>query len=68
MQTLWPIIVPERQVMALSSTSPIFSMCGSFPYEVLKVVYHARALSGHARVESLTKHWDMSNRALCSMT
>ena len=51
------------EFMSLSSTHPIFSTCGSSPYEVSKAVFQARALSGRARVESLTKHWDMSNRA-----
>ena len=48
--------------MSLSSTHPIFSTCGSSPYEVSKAVVQARYLSGRARVEALTKHWDTANK------
>ena len=61
--------IPEY--MSLSSTHPIYSTCGSSPYEVSKAVIQARFLSGRARVESLTKHWDMTNKdgicQLCQM-
>ena len=58
--------------MSLTSSHPIFSTCGSSPYEVSKAVVQARFLSGRARVESLTKYWDMSNKdggcLLCQLT
>ena len=58
--------------MCLTSSHPIFSTCGSSPYEVSKAVVQARFLSGRARVESLTKYWDMSNKdggcLLCQLT
>ena len=45
---------------------PIFSTCGTSSYEISKAVVQARFLSGRARVESLTKHWDISNKeGLC---
>ena len=48
--------------MSLSKTHPLFSTCGSSPYQVAKAAVQARYLSGRARVEALTKHWDMSNK------
>ena len=48
--------------LSLTSSHPIFLTCGSSPYEVSKAVVQARFLSGRARVESLTKYWDMSNK------
>ena len=57
--------------MSLSTTHPIFTTCGTSPYEVSKAVIQARWLSGRARVESLTRHWDTTNKQgicpLCSM-
>ena len=54
--------------MSLSNTHPLFTTCSSSPYETSKAVTQARFLSGRARVESLTKHWDMSNReGICSL-
>ena len=54
--------------MSLSQTHPIFLTCGSSPYEVSKAVVQATFLSGRARVESLTKHWDMSNKdGICAL-
>ena len=49
--------------MSLSQTHPLFTSCGSSPYEISKAVVQARYLSGRARVESLTKHWDKANKA-----
>ena len=48
--------------MSLSATHPIFSTCGASPYEVSKASVQARYLSGRARVEALTRHWDCSNK------
>ena len=48
--------------MSLSSTHPLFSTCGSSPYEVSKAVVQARYLSGRAKVEALTMHWDLANK------
>ena len=54
--------------MSLSTTNPLFATCGSSPYETSKAVVQARFLSGRARVESLTKHWDMLNKeGTCSL-
>ena len=52
----------DTNFMSLSTIHPLFSTCGSNPYEVSKAVVQARWLSGRARVESLTRHWDMSNK------
>ena len=48
--------------MSLSQTHALFTSCGSSPYEILKAVVQARYLSGRVRVESLTKHWDKTNK------
>ena len=48
--------------MSLSKTHPLFSTCASSPYEVVKASIQAKFLSGRARVEALTRHWDPSNR------
>ena len=57
--------------MSLSTTHPLFTTCGTSPYEVSKAVTQARFLSGRARVESLTRHWDVNNKEgicpLCKM-
>ena len=52
--------------MSLTSTHPIFSTCGNSAYEISKAFVQSRYLSGRARIESLTKHWDTSNKeGLC---
>ena len=48
--------------MSLSTTHPIFTTCGSSPYQVVRATIQARLLSGRARVESLTRHWDNTNK------
>ena len=48
--------------MSLSQIHPLFTSCGSSPYEISKAVVQARYLSGRARVESLTKHWYKANK------
>ena len=54
--------------MSLSISHPLYSSCGSSPYQVSKAVVQARYLSGRARVEALTRHWDNSNKdGFCSL-
>ena len=54
--------------MSLSKTHPIFSTCGSSKYEISKAIIQAQFLSGRARVETLTRHWDPTNReGFCSL-
>ena len=48
--------------MSLSNPHPLFTTCAGSPYEVTKAVLQARYLSGRGRVESLTRHWDSSNK------
>ena len=48
--------------MSLSVTHPIYSTCGSSPYQVAKASVQARYLSGRARVEALTRNWDNTNK------
>ena len=54
--------------MSLSRTHPIFTTCGSNPYENKRAAIQAQFLSGKARVESLTKYWDKSNKdGICQL-
>ena len=54
--------------MSLSNPHPIFTTCGSNPYEISRAVVQAQFLSGKARVESLTKYWDKSNNdGMCQL-
>ena len=54
------------QFMSLSSTHPIFKTCGTSPYQVRKAEVQGQFLSGRARVEALTKHWDPKTKdGLC---
>ena len=54
--------------MSLSRSHPIFTTCGSNPYEIKKAAIQAQFLSGKARVESLTKNWDKSNKdGICQL-
>ena len=48
--------------MSLSQTHPIFTSCGNNPYEIKKSTIQAKFLSGRAKTESLTRHWDPSNK------
>ena len=60
--------IPESEFMSLSSSHRIFLTCGSSPYEMAKAVVQARFLSGRARVESLTKNWDLTNKdGICQL-
>ena len=51
----------DPRFMSLSTTHPLFTSCKTSPYEASKAVVVARFLSGRARVESLTRHWDKTN-------
>ena len=48
--------------MSLSSSHPLFTTCGNSPYQVAKATIQARYLSGRAKVEALTRHWDNTNK------
>ena len=48
--------------MSLSKTHPIYTSCGTNPYETMKASIQARFLSGQAKVEARTRHWDPSNK------
>ena len=54
--------------MSLTKCHPIYTSCGSSPWEVEKAVTQSRLLSGRYRLESLTGHWTPGNRGgLCSL-
>ena len=47
--------------MSLSSPHPIFTTCGSSPFETRKSTIQARFLTGRAMIETLTRYWDKNN-------
>ena len=54
--------------LGLVRCHPIFTTCGSSPWEVEKATTQARLLSGRYRVEALSGHWTPWNKAgLCSL-
>ena len=54
--------------MSLNKCHPIYTSCGSSPWEVEKAVTQSRLLSGRYRLESLTGHWTPGNRGgLCTL-
>ena len=54
--------------MSLTKCHPLYTTCGSSPWEVEKAVTQPRLLSGRYRLESLTGHWTPGNRdGLCSL-
>jgi hypothetical protein len=58
----------RTRYLGLTRCHPLFSSCGSSPWEVEKATTQARLLSGRYRVEALTGHWIPWNRGgLCSL-
>ena len=66
--TLTSLKFLKTQYLGLTKCHPIYSTCGSSPWEVEKATTQARMLSGRYRVEALTGHWVACNReGLCSL-
>ena len=58
----------KTQYLGLTRCHPIFTTCGSSPYEVEKATTQARLLSGRYRVEALSGHWVPWNKeGFCSL-
>ena len=58
----------KSEYLGLKMCHPIFTSCGSSPWEVEKATSQARLISGRYRVEALTGHWTPSNRnGLCRL-
>ena len=56
------------EYLGLTRCHPIFTSCGSSPYEVEKATSQARLISGRYRVEALSGHWTPGNRdGLCTL-
>ena len=56
------------EYLGLTKCHPIFTSCGSSPWEVEKATSQARLLSGRYRVEALSGHWTPWNRdGLCTL-
>ena len=54
--------------LGLTRCHPMFTSCRSSPWEVEKATTQARLLSGRARLEGLTSHWEPGNRGgLCTL-
>ena len=66
--TLTSLTYLRTRYMSLTKSHPLYTSCGSSPWEVEKAVTQSRLLSGRFRLESLTGHWTPGNRAgLCSL-
>jgi hypothetical protein len=58
----------KTEYLGLTKCHPIFTTCGSSPWEVEKATTQARLLSGRYRVEALSGHWVPWNKeGLCSL-
>ena len=58
-----PYFVPE--FMSLTKPHPIWSSCGSNPFEVHKAVITARMLSGRYPTDQLQRHWTQNKAGIC---
>ena len=58
----------KAEFMSLSKPHPIWSTCGSNPYEVHKAVVQSRMLSGRYPTDKLSRHWTSNNKSgICSI-
>ena len=58
----------KTRFMGLTKCHPMFTSCGSSPWEVEKATTQARLLSGRYRVEALSGHWIPWNKeGLCTL-
>ena len=56
------------EYLGLTKCHPIFTSCGSSPWEVEMATTQARMISGRYRVEALSGHWTPWNRdGLCTL-
>ena len=66
--TLDSLTYMRTRFMSLTKCHPLYTTCGSSPWEVEKAVTQSHLLSGRYRLESLTGHWTPGNRdGLCSL-
>ena len=66
--TLVSLSYMRTRFMSLTRSHPLYTSCGSSPWEVEKAVTQSRLLSGRYRLEALTGHWTPGNRGgLCSL-
>ena len=58
----------KTDYLGLTKCHPLFTTCGSSPWEVEKATTQARLLSDRYRVEALSGHWTPWNRGgLCTL-
>ena len=55
----------KAQYMSLMHPHPLWSSCGSNPFEVHKAVTAARMLSGRYLTDKLQRHWTLNRDGLC---
>ena len=55
----------KPEYMSLTKTHPIWTTCGSNPFEVNKAVTQARMLSGRFRTQELCKYFSPKTSGLC---
>lgn len=56
----------RAEFMSLTKPHPLWSTCGSNPYEIHKAVVQARMLSGRYITDKLSRHWTENKSGLCS--
>ena len=53
--------------MSLTKPHPLWSSCGSNPYEIHKAVVQAKMLSGRYVTDKLARHWRQNTSGICSI-
>ena len=57
----------KPEYMSLIKPHPLWSTCGSNPYEIHKAVVQAKMLSGRYVTDKLARHWRENSSGLCSI-
>ena len=55
------------EFMSLSKPHPIWTTCGSNPFEINKAVVQAKMLSGRYVTDRLSRHWTQNKSGTCSI-
>ena len=57
----------KAEYMSLTRPHPIWSSCGSNPYEINKAIVQARMLSGRYVTDQLARHWRGNTNGMCTI-
>ena len=66
-QCLSSLVYFKPEFMSLLEPHPVWSTCGSNPFEVNKAVIQARMLSGRYITDQLSRHWTSNKSGICSL-